>query len=227
MKKVMSICLMMIMAVVMSVNAFAAKDNFVSSPSGVPAPGLVSVETNVEGWDGRLEVVPFSEKNSLPEDLKENFEKAYDEIINAENLTAMVPALAEIATKLGIDPRNLAVSDLFDIHMTEGSTPNVPTEFNVVLEAETLKHFVALLHMKQDGTWEVVDNATVVNDGKNLQFTVSDFSPFAVVVDTGNVGQDTPVTGITNSMLYICAGIMAVSAVAVLLIANKRKKQSV
>lgn len=227
MKKVMSICLMMIMAVVMSVNAFAASGSFVSSPTATPAPGLVSVEVSEEGASVQLTIVPYSQKQDLPEELNAAFEAAYNEIMEAENLTALTPELEEVAAKLGVNPENLAVSELFDIHVSSETGVNGSVEYTIALESDTLNHFVALLHRDQNDGWEVVENAEVVDDGKNLKFTIDNFSPFAIVVDTGAVGQETPKTGITDTVIYVCAGIMAVSAVAVFLIANKRKKQSV
>ena len=56
--------------------------------------------------------------------------------------------------------------------------------FEVVLAAETLENFVALLHMKSDGTWELIENADVTGEGTHLTFTVDSFSPFAIVVNT-------------------------------------------
>ncbi len=212
MKKVLAICLMIAMVVSMNVNVLAATGGFVSSPSGT-AP-----EVTVTGVTGEVVVSSYSDKKDLPADVAATFEKAYDDIAKTEDLTKLTPDLAKTAADKKVAAENLAVSDLFDIHVDGTIEEGKSAELEVTLDAATAEKFVALLHLN-NSVWEVVDNAKVV-DGK-LQFSVDSFSPFAIVVDTG---AKTPETG-DDSMIGLYAAIMGVSAIAVIVIVIKSKKQ--
>ena len=64
----------------------------------------------------------------------------------------------------------------------------------------------------------------MVNNNEHLQFSVDSLSPFAIVVDTTIDGGDAPQTG-DNSMIYIYVVLMAASALALVTILLKNKKQ--
>lgn len=219
MKKVLAICLMVIMVLSMSVTAYAAP-GFVSSPSGNPAPDVEEFEPKDEDCTAELNVTPYGEREELPETLKVLVEKAYDEIANAESLTDLNDDFAKMVEEQGIDSTKLAVSDLFDLHPTDCDFHDGHAEFDVVLAAEMLEHFVGLLHMNKDGVWEWVDNAEVV-DG-HLKFSVESFSPFAVVVEHE---EPTPPQAGDNSMIHVYGIVMAVAALAIVVLAVKGRKQ--
>lgn len=224
MKKVLAICLIMVMLVSMNVNVFAAPGAFVSSPSGNPVPRLISFDPSDDDCTAQLVITPYSNRDTLPTALNELIKKAYGEVAASTDLTKLNSDLAKLAADKNIKGTNLAVSDLFDIHVTGCDYHEEHVDFNITLEADTLKRFVGLLHMNKDGEWELVSNAEVVNNGKQLKFSVDSFSPFAIVVDTTADGTGGPQTG-DNSMIHIYVTIMAVSAVAILVIVAKNRKQ--
>lgn len=225
MKKVLVICLMMVMVVSMSVTAFAAPGGFVSSPSGNPAPTVVDFDPNDDDCTGWLVVTPYGDRHKLSDALRAMLEKAYNSIVNSDDLTKLNAELAKIAADKNIVGTDLAVSDLFDIHVTGCDYHDEHVGFDITLDADTLSHFVGLLHMNKDGVWELVTNAEVVNDGEHLKFSVDSFSPFAIVVDTSSGTPDAPQTG-DNSMIHIYAIIMVVSALAVIVIVRVRSRES-
>lgn len=246
MKKVLAICLMAVMVVSMVVSVIAAPGGFVSSPSGNPAPIVIDFMCNSANCTGKLVITPYGERQTLSDYLREMSEKAYDLIAQSTDLTELNADLAKVAADRNIAGKNLAVSALFDIHVTGCDNHEEHVDFDITLDAESLHSFVGLLHMNKDGIFELVSDAKVVNNGEHLQFSVDSFSPFAIVVETeddasgegsgnvsgnvsgegsGDASGDTPQTG-DNSMIHIYAIIMVVSAVALVVITviSKKKK---
>ena len=215
---------MIVMLVTLNVNAFAAPGSFVSSPSGNPMPQLISFVPGDSGCTATLIITPYSERDTLPADLQTLMNKAYSEIATSNDLTELEAELAKLAASKSIKGTDLAVSDLFDMR-TVGCDVHVHhNSFTITLSAETLKRFVGLLHMTTDGEWELISNAKVLDEGKTLQFTVDDFSPFAIVVDTSENGG--PNTG-DNSMIHVYITVMAICAVAiVVIVAMDRKRRA-
>lgn len=217
MKKVLAICLTMVFVVCMGATVSAAPAGFVSSPAGNAAPTLISFEALSDDCTAELKITPYSEKNTLPADAKALIEKAYDEIVGADDLADLNADLAALA-----DGKELAVSNLFDISATGCSNHEDHEGFRIVLDVEALNRFVGILHL--DGEWELLKDAKVINSGKQLEFTVDSLSPFAIVVDADANG-NSPATG-DNEMVYVYATVMAVSALAVLTITVKGKKNA-
>ena len=226
MKKVLAICLMMVMVLSMSVNVFAASGGFVSSPSGNPAPTVVSFKPSDDDCTAQLVVTPYGDKHDLSDALRAMFEKAYNEIVNSGDLTKLNADFAKLVADRNLTADKLAVSDLFDIHVSGCDYHDEHVDFDITLDADTLSRFVGLLHMNKDGVWELVTDAEVINNGEHLKFSVDSFSPFAIVVDTSSVTPDSPQTG-DNSMIHIYAIVMAVSALAIVVITVKSRKQKV
>lgn len=222
MKKVLVICLTVVFMVSMTLTTFAATGSFVSSPSGNAAPGQVEFKPADEDCTATLVITPYSEKNELTTAIKTMMEKAYNDIKGTEDLTTLNATLAKLAKDLKIKGSDLAVSDLFDIHVTGCDYHDGHTDFDIVLSADSLKNFVALLHMNKNGEWEVVDGAKVIANGEHLSFSVDAFSPFAVVVNTAAKPSQ---TGDSN-MTPVYAAIMAVSALALVVILVKSRKKT-
>jgi len=221
MKKILTVCLAIVMLVCINLTAFAAPNGFVSSPTGNGAPTVEDFKPSNEQCTAKLVITPYSDRDELPQALQELMQKAYDAIVNAKDLTELNAEFAKYVKEKGLDASKLAVSDLFDIHATDCEFHDGHTEFDVVLKAETLKHFVGLLHMNKNGQIEFIDNAQVVND--HLHFSVETFSPFAIVVDTSV--EDTPTTG-DDAMIYICTATLIISALGIVVIGFVSKKQS-
>ena len=223
MKKVLVICLVMLMVAILGVTAFAAPNGFVSSPSGNAAPDVESFEPSDEDCTATLVVTPYGDKHELSKTLQAMLDAAYNSIVNADDLTSLNDDLAKIVKDRNLDSKKLAVSDLFDIHVAGCDYHEEHVDFDVTLSADTLSHFVALLHMNKDGEWELVADARVANNDEHLIFSVESFSPFAIVIDTSASSPDTG----DSAMIYV--GAMAASAVAfvvLLVVINRKKKEN-
>ncbi len=188
MKKIMTVCLALVMLLSMSLTAFAVDGGFLESPSLNLAPRLRSFTVDSEECEAEIIITPYSQRHTLDEESQDEIEAAYDEIKASDDLTVLNADLAALAASLGIAGTDLAVSDLFDMdyincnHVTHRDEHG---NFRITLEADTLANFVGLLH-RNKGTWELVRGA--VANGDTLSFSIDDFSPFAIVVDTSDVG---------------------------------------
>lgn len=223
MKKVMAIGLMMVMLLSMGLTVFAEPGGFVNSPSENPAPELVEFTPGSDDCTAEIVITAYSERHTMGGVIQEMLEEAYTHIYDADEITSLNDDLAELAVKLDVAASDLAVSDLFDISYIGCDDHTDHGYFDFVIKAETLKGFVGLLHYHNDD-WRLVENAEVYtkNGEWHLKFSVDEFSPFAIVVNTN---PNAPKTG-DNSMIYTYVIIMAVSALAILVIAVKMKKQS-
>lgn len=219
MKKVLVVLLTVLMMMSMTVTVFAA-GGFVSSPTSQQAPDVVEFTPADDDCEARLVITPYGEKEELTPAIKSFFEKAYTEIKSSKNLTELCDSLKKIAANKKIKGTNLAVSELFDIHVTGCDYHEGHTEFDIVLDPDSLKNFVALLHMNHNGEWEVVSDAKVINNGDHLAFSIDEFSPFAIVVKTANPSQ----TG-DNSLIPLYITVMALSAAGIIVILAKSKKR--
>lgn len=224
MKKVFAIILAVVLTLSLSVTVCAAPGKFVKSPSHNSAPTIISFERNNADCTAELIATPYNQRDLLPAELKTLIEKAYGEIASSDDLTELNTDLADLAAAQNINGIYLEVSDLFDIRYEGCTNHNENHTFTIDLGADTLRRFVGLLHMNKNGEWELIDNAEVINNGKALRFTVSDFSPFAIVVDTSESG-DSPVTGITSNIV-IYGAVMLLSALAILLLVFGNKKRA-
>lgn len=219
MKKVLVVLLAVIMMMSMTLTAFAAPGKFVSSPTGQQAPIVISFED--DECTGSLIITPYGDRDELPAALQALMKKAYDEIKASTDLTELCAALKNLAAAKKIKGTNLAVTELFDIRVEGCTIHDGHHDFDIVINPDTLKNFVGLLHMKENGEWELISDAKVIANGDHLAFSVDTLSPFAIVVNTGaNPSQ----TGESN-MIYVYIAVMAVSALAIVLIIAKSRKQ--
>ncbi len=220
MKKVLAIILAVILVASTAVVAYA-RGGFVSSPSGKPAPVIITIEFEDGSCKPEIVITPYSEIDELIEKKKQDMKAAYDEIAANTDLTKICAELRAVAEALKVKIENLAISDLFDLSAYHKIPHDYCGSIKITLSAETIKNFVALIHRKADGTWENIQDV-VVNEAENsITFSARDFSPFAVVVDTSS---DIPDTG---DFLIIPAATMVISAVSLagILISLKKKKQ--
>lgn len=223
MKKMVSVVLAMVLMLTMSVSVFAAPGQFVKSPSLNDSVILISFDRGSEDCTGDLIVTPYKERATLPADLKTLIEKAYGDIAASKDLSTLNADLAAVAAAKDIAGTDLKVSDLFDVRYEGCTNHGEGHSFDIVVKANTLHRFVGLLHMNQNGEWELIENAKVINNGEHLSFYVDSLSPFAVVVDTSEADGDSPVTGIHNEII-IYGILMLVSALAVVALIAKSKK---
>lgn len=216
MKKLVVLCLTLVMLASLGLNAFAARGSFVSSPSGNPAPLLIDWEVPDADCTATVVITSYADRDTLDDAKREEMENAYDAIANTLDLTELDADLAQLAEEKDIAPSNLAVSDLFDISYV-GCEDHRDHDgyFSITFEAETLKNFVGLIYHNGE-EWVLVDDAVV--DGKQLTFTTKEFSPFAIVVDTNAQTGD-------NTMIYVWSAIAAASGVLLVVIGLKNKKK--
>ena len=215
MKKVLAICLIIVMMMSFGVTAYA------NSPASTPAPIIVTFTPSDPDCTAKVVVTLYGDRAELSETLHALFEKAYSSIINANSLTDLNSAFKDLVKGKGIDPSKLAVSNLFDLHVTDCDFHDGHTEFDIVMGAEALKNFVGLLHMNKDGEWELVTDAEVINNGEHIKFSVESFSPFAIIVDT-TASSDVP-TG--DSMMHIYLSLLAVASLTFAFVLVKSRKQ--
>ncbi len=221
MKKVLACILSLILVVALSVSVMAT--GFVKSPVLDKAPTVEKFETEVkmeDHCDYDLEITPYEERTDLSAEAKQEIEKAYEEVKANADLTKMVSDLTKVATEKKIEPKNLAVSQLFDISEEECVSHADHGTVTIHLTAD-LKNFVALLH-KTDAGWVVVKSAQVV-DAETIKFSIDELSPFAIVVDATQ--ENNASTG-DNANLTLYISLMAVSAVALGVVVVLMKKKS-
>ncbi len=221
MKKLFAICMIVVMLVAMSANAFAATNGFVSSPSENAAPKVEAFDPADENCTATLNITAYADKHTLPEALRTLLEQAYASIADSADLTKLNADLANLVKEKGYDITKLAVADLFDIHPTDCEFHDGHTDFDITLSADTLSQFVGLIHMNKDGVWELVTDAKVINNGEHLEFSVESFSPFAIVVNTGDPVADEG----TSPWVYVSiAAAVVVAGGVVAVVFFKRKK---
>ncbi len=231
MKKFLVLALSVLLSLTWCLTAFAA-GSFITSPSAKGAPELIKAENESEGCEAMLVIKSYAERNSLPDDVREMFEYAYNTIKNTEDLTTLSAKLAQIANEKGYAAGDLAVSDFFDISSTDCEHHDDHGHFDITLKADALKNFVCLLHY-YNGEWRVIEDAEVVENGTHLEFTEDEFSPFAIVVYTGEAPV-TPPSGLTVGqgillavgILASAGGLFALAWFVILPAIKKRKKEA-
>ncbi|MBR0447681.1 MAG: LPXTG cell wall anchor domain-containing protein [Clostridia bacterium] len=195
MKKILAVCLATLMVLGMSTTAFAA--GFVSSPSSMDAPAVISFEPLDKDCSAELIVVSYGDRDKLPKEQRELFEKAYESLKDSK----------------------LSISDLFFLTSEGCDDHDDHKGFKIALDADTLKNFADLMWMDEDGNWHSVEGAFINADGY-LEFTLDYLNvPMAIVVKEAT----SPQTGDNNS-IYIYGILMLVSAAAVVVLAVKSKK---
>jgi hypothetical protein len=221
MKKVLAICISIILLVGIGFTVSAAPNGFVSSPSASKGPVLISSSTASTDCTAKPSVVPYSEREKLSAEDRKLLEDAYNGITNTNDLTSLNSDLANLAKDMKIDSKDLGVSDLFTLNFTDCDSHDGHGHFDITLKPETVKNFVALMRLV-NGKWEVVKDAKV--EGEHLKFTSDASYPYAIITNAGLVN-GAPQTGDnSNVVLYIV--LMAVSAISLVVIWKKSKKNA-
>ena len=190
MKKFMMLCMVVLMVVGLSVPVAAEVGGFITSPSSNQAPEVIEGENKNKDCEAEIIITAYANRDQLSDEKRQALEAAYAEIVGTEDLSVLNKKIKKAAKKLGVDVTELAVSDLFDISMTECADHSKHGKFDVTLNSETLENFVCLIHY-YDGEWTVVKKAEI-NEENYLEFTQGEFSPFAIVTYTGeqNIQKD-------------------------------------
>jgi len=219
MKKFLVLGISLVLLAVFSVSAIAAPNGFVSSPTGQDAPGLIEFTNSDPNCKGDVIITPYSEKDTLDDDAKEKFDDAYNSIVGADDLADLSDDLKNAADEKGVKDGNLAVSDLFNVDF-ECDEHDGHGNFNIKIEPETLKNFVALMYYDGD-EWVMADDVKV--DGKTLSFTLNNPAPMAIFVNAGADNISSPQTG--DSFPWIYVGIIAVCVAGLVVVILKLKKK--
>ncbi|MBO5269651.1 MAG: hypothetical protein J6B77_02620 [Clostridia bacterium] len=224
MKKVLIIFATVALLMSMSIYAFAAPGGFVSSPSGNKAPTLVESNNNA-GCDAKVVVTAYGDRSDLAEAERLALEAAYTSVVNTPDVSVLNDAIKDLADAYKVTTSELAVSDLFDVSTTACSAGHSSHSFNVTLEAETLNNFVCLLRYS-NGEWFVVENVTLTQEEKKLEFVEDEFSPFAIVVSTEKAPEYNT-TSHVGTVIAVTSSVVGAGALAFLIIFLVRKKKSV
>ena len=188
-------------------------DDFVPSVSAKHELEISGATDCNTGADVELIVTPMAEIDTLPNDIVKIFEKAYEGLSEANDLTKPVKELKRVARELGVNGKRLIVSDIFDISEKDFQTDETARyKISIKSDGAVLGKFAALLHYT-DSQWQYVDNAKVCEDGETLAFEVEGLSPFAIVV----VGDEAPSESLAPivTVLWIVVGVFAAGGIAV------------
>jgi hypothetical protein len=149
-------------------------------------------------------------------------EDAYNDIVNSDKLTDLNKELEDAAKDKGINGKDLAVGDLFNLGCKGCSDHDKHEKYKVSLDVEGLDRFVGVIYRDENGDWQWVKDAKVEN-GK-LHFTGEGYHPYAVVLDNS---KPKPPAGTGDiEIIAICAAVMAVSAAALVIVLVKGKKHA-
>lgn len=220
MKKILAICLTLVMVVSLGVTAFAAPGIFISSPSGNLAPELVDYTAESDDCNAKLTITPYADRKNLDDKALAEIEEAYKHIAKRMKNVSFDEVLKEIADKNQLTVSELAVSDLFDISYYNCEVEKHANHdgFKITLKADTVEDLKGIICY--DGTtWNNVEILEIKEDG-TVTFFAKDLSPFAFVVG-GNLP---PHTG-DSYMVYICLMVLAASALTFIVAAMPKKRR--
>ena len=225
MKKILAICLTLVMVMSFSLTV-SAEGGFVESPSRKSDLELVGATPSSPDCDASIVLTPYSDRDTLPDDANKKLKDAYDMIQETQDLTTLNDDLKKLADELGIPASDLAVSDLFDLSCDDCDDHDEHGDVEIIIKAENLDKFVGLMYFNGE-SWELIDNATVIEmDGQlYLKFSANKFGPYAVVVNTGDSTSNLPPTG-DSSHLAVYVIVMAASVILSDFVWRKYKKQS-
>lgn len=223
MKKVLAICLAVILVASAGVLAFA-QGGFVSSPSGNSAPTIEGVVPGNDSCTPRVVITAYADRETLDDAKEEELNKAYAEIGANADVSKLCPEIKDVTRISGVNYLNCSVSDLFDISVYHEAGCDGNHDIGAVkitLSADNLEKFVALIHRHSENDWKIVPDVVVDSDKGTLTFVSDEFSPFAIVIN-----KDATTLPNTGSMIYIPAIAMVISAISLVavLVSLKKKK---
>ena len=189
MKKLVMISLAVIVVLGMSISAIAATGGFIVSPSRNQAPELIEVKPSDDKCTVEVEVTAYADRDTLSPEGRTAIEDAYAKIMGAKNIGELTPAIGDVASGMGADVANFAVSDLFNISASGCESHDGHGKVSVTLGADTLANFACVIAYN-NGEWSVIEGATVSEDGKTVTFEADKFGPVAFVANTGSVSAD-------------------------------------
>ena len=229
MKKVLTLCLTILLVITLAIPAMAATGSFVASPSTTGAPSLESATPDSEDCVAEVLITAFADRANLDEASRQELEEAYNQIVNSDTANAFVTALNQLAETLGMQVSGLSISHLFDIDTTNCATHDGHGGFTITLKIDNADKLLGVLHMGHSTQWEVCDSVVVDKEAGTVTFHANDFSPFALVVDNGttegpDIGDDDDDKKGGNAwwiILIIVVVVVAAGVVAFVLLKKK------
>ncbi len=221
MKKLLVTAMAVVMVFAMCINVGAA-GWFIKSPSGNDAPIIIEFENEDPNCTASLTIIPYKDRVTLTDEERQEFEDAYNDIVNAEDLGELCDALEKLANLAGVSILDLAVSDLFYIDMNDCEPHEEHGKFKIKLDADTLKGFVGFMQLI-DGEWVLVEDAMIDENGY-LVFSAEELGTFAVVVDKTANETTSPQTGDPTMDIVMYSSTAAVMLAAFAAVALYKKK---
>lgn len=206
MKKLVRIAVAAMLVLAMTVSVFAAYNGSVYQGQ---VPGFVAA--TITTANGKTETVSSWEISITPASVANlsdsAFQSAYNEVKNSNDLTALVPGLAD-KLPAGVGASDLAVRDVFDVkYIGIKAFKTISVTFRPA--GVTGNDTVFVLHKGVNG-WEVVPS-TVEWDG-TVTATFTDLSPVAIVtLRTAGVNANGPTSPATGDINVAC-GVVAAAA---------------
>ena len=221
MKRIFAFFMTVVLVVALSVPAFAALGEFIASPSGVPAPKLVSYTPLSPECTGKLVITPWSERHTLDDATRARLEQAYNDIINSQVINnQLFDEMKKFEESHGISHKDLAIGALFDISVFDCTHHEAHDGFIITLKPEVWGNIVGVIHLGENG-WEMVED-TMDDEAQTITFTVNDLSPFALVCNTN---PDGPATGDSSNMwIYVVLMVVSVSALGAITYNLKKRE---
>lgn len=215
MKKFVSIFFAILLASVMCVTAFAAPNNFVSSPEADNDTTLDGSDNITDGCDAVVVLTTFADRANLDDASRKNLEDARDAIVDSDDLTKLCADLDDKSDA------SLSVSDIFDIDYTENGSHDGHDGFTIRVKTNSLDKLVAVMNY-DGGEWTLVD-ASVNADGL-LEIKTAKTGAFAVVIENEQGETSNPNQTGDDFRWWIYVALMVVCAGALLFIGIKLKK---
>lgn len=209
MKKIIA-GIMAMMFVVAFVTVSVSAGGFVNSPDKHTVT-ISSATIDGESVSAKLIVVPYADRNTLPEAEKDQLEEAYEEILN-DKVTAI--------------PANYKVGALFDVtYDGEFNGKTMKVSFNVNFGNAVLK---IIYKDTETGKW---DEAPSIYEDGVLTGEFSYFCPVAILVEDSSVivsdpSEDSPQTGDASSVTMMIIGSLIVLGGAVAAVCIRRRENA-
>ena len=189
MKKLSLILISLLMVAALLVPTFAEPGEFVTSPTGRPGATLITFEPDSPDCQAKIVITPYGDRHTLSDEARAMLEDAYAQIANAKSGDEFSKVLAELAEKFNLAASDVAVSDLFDIDTTHCADHDEHGGFTITIKVENAAKLVGILHMNQS-KWEICDIYEINEEDNTVTLHGTEFSPFALVVATGDVEID-------------------------------------
>ena len=201
MKKIIFALFVVVTALMLTLQTFAASGVFSASPSGKAAPELIKGVNEDDTCVAQVVICAYSDRNTLNEADKLKLEAAYVSIANATDLANLNVKLDELAKSLQISSDKLAVSDLFNVGYSDCAEHNNHGKFIVTIKPVVIDNFACLMYY--DGSaWIVVEDVELDEEAATLTFNMADCAPYAIVMHDGSA--IIPATASINISSIIC-----------------------